>query len=160
MPASYPAGFDTMSDPAANLSGPPLHSTMHNQINDVIEAIEAKLGLNPSGVATTVAAVVATTTWTAVTFTSLWVNYGGGNQDVQYRKVGDRVEIRGAMSTGTIGSSAFTLPVGFRPLTIVNRGTVSNSAFGAIVIAAAGTFTPFVGSNAWFQCDCWFSVTA
>lgn len=56
MAASYPTGFDTMSDPAANLSGPPLHSTMHNQINDVIEAIEAELGLNPSGPFATVQA--------------------------------------------------------------------------------------------------------
>lgn len=59
MAASYPAGFDTMSDPAANLSGPPLHSTMHNQINDVIEAIEVELGLNPSDTDATVAALLA-----------------------------------------------------------------------------------------------------
>lgn len=59
MAASYPAGFDTMSDNSANLSGPPLHSTMHNQINLVIEAIEAELGLNPSGADATVAATIA-----------------------------------------------------------------------------------------------------
>lgn len=58
MAASYPAGFDTMSDPGSNLSGPPLHSTMHNQINDVVEAIEAELGLNPSGAYATVAAAL------------------------------------------------------------------------------------------------------
>lgn len=59
MAASYPAGFDTMSDPSTNLSGPPLHSTMHNQINDVIEAIEAELGINPSGADATVAATLS-----------------------------------------------------------------------------------------------------
>lgn len=59
MASSYPGGYDAMSDPAANLSGPPLHSTMHNQINDVIEAIEAELGLNPSGADATVAATLA-----------------------------------------------------------------------------------------------------
>lgn len=59
MAASYPAGYDTMDDPGANLSGPPLHSTMHNQINDVIEAIEAELGINPSGADATVAATLA-----------------------------------------------------------------------------------------------------
>lgn len=59
MAASYPGGFDTMSDPSSNLSGPPLHSTMHNQINDVIEAIEAELGLNPSGAFASVAVLLA-----------------------------------------------------------------------------------------------------
>lgn len=60
MPANYPTAFDTMSDPSANLSGPPAHSTMHGQINDVIEAMQVELGLNPSGASATVAALLAT----------------------------------------------------------------------------------------------------
>jgi hypothetical protein len=59
MPASFPSGFDTMSRPGSNLSGPPLHSTQHNQICDVIEAIEAELGIAPSGADATVAATLA-----------------------------------------------------------------------------------------------------
>lgn len=56
MAASYPTGFDSMSDPGSTLSGAPTHSSMHNQINDVAEAIEVELGLNPSGASATVAA--------------------------------------------------------------------------------------------------------
>ena len=56
MPANYPASLDALSDPGATLAGPPLHSTMHNQINDILEAIEAELGVAPSGTAATVVA--------------------------------------------------------------------------------------------------------
>ena len=59
MAASYPTGLDTMSDPGANLSGPPLHATMHTQINDVIEAMQSELGLSPSAGDATVTARLA-----------------------------------------------------------------------------------------------------
>jgi hypothetical protein len=34
---------------------------------------------------------------------------------MQYRKVGDMVELRGVIRGGTAGTVAFTLPAGFRP---------------------------------------------
>lgn len=58
MPASYPSGFDTLSDPGAGLNGPPLHSTMHHQINDILEAIETELGIDPSGADASIAATL------------------------------------------------------------------------------------------------------
>jgi hypothetical protein len=51
--------------------------------------------------------------WTAVTFAGTWVDYGGGFQPVEYRKVGDRVEMRGLAKSGS--GTVFTLPAGFRP---------------------------------------------
>jgi hypothetical protein len=53
--------------------------------------------------------------WTNVTFQNGWTNYGGTNQTVQYRMFVDLVQIRGAMKDGTNSSTAFTLPVGYRP---------------------------------------------
>jgi hypothetical protein len=53
--------------------------------------------------------------WTAVTFTNSWVDFGAGYQAVQYRKVGDMVELRGTMKNGTLGATAFTLPAGHLP---------------------------------------------
>lgn len=149
MPASYPAGFDTMSDPATNLSGPPLHSTMHNQINDVVEAIEAELGLNPSGADATVAASISLLraaavpgAWTAVLggigFTNGWVNFDAGHP-AQYRKIGDEVELRGLIKTGTVGTGAFTLPAGFRPFQTDDTFPVaSNGAYGQVTVFATG----------------------
>lgn len=98
--------------------------------------------------------------WTAVTFTNGWVNFNAGYQTCQYRKVADVVEIRGVMSTGTVASTAFTLPAGFRPASNHLIATVSNGAFGYITILSTGTFTPTAGSNVWFSIDCSFSTAA
>jgi hypothetical protein len=58
--AAYPTGYDAFTNPAGsdplNTSGAKLHSTQHGQVNDAIEAIEAELGLSPSGSEATVAA--------------------------------------------------------------------------------------------------------
>lgn len=58
--------------------------------------------------------------WTNVTFINGWTNFGGGLQGVQYRLVGDMVQVRGSAKNSTaIGtqtlSTIFTLPIGFRP---------------------------------------------
>jgi hypothetical protein len=58
--SAYPTGYDAFTNPAGsdplNTSGAKLHSTQHGQVNDAIEAIEAELGLSPSGSEATVAA--------------------------------------------------------------------------------------------------------
>lgn len=58
--SAYPTGYDAFTNPAGsdplNTSGAKLHSTQHGQVNDAIEAIEAELGLTPSGSEATVAA--------------------------------------------------------------------------------------------------------
>lgn len=170
MAANYPTNFDVLDDPAANLSGPPLHSSMHNQINDVIEAMQAELGLNPSGADATVAAflaalpsryVTAPTAWTAVTFVGGWVDYGDGvNQTMQYRKVGDIVELRGLIKTGAIPSTAFVLPVGFRPPKSLSFATVSADAFGRIAISDIGEVAVAQGGALYTAINLQFSTVA
>lgn len=59
MAASYPAGYDVMLEPGSSLSGPPLHDSLHLQLSDILAAIEAELGINPSGTDATVAATLA-----------------------------------------------------------------------------------------------------
>jgi len=56
------------------------------------------------------------TAWTPLTLLNGWLNYGGSYDIAQYRKIGDIVQIRGVINSGTIGSPAFNLPSGFRPL--------------------------------------------
>lgn len=59
MTTAYPAGLDSFTNPtpASNLNDVPvLHSSLHSNVNDAVEAIEAELGLNPRGASATVKA--------------------------------------------------------------------------------------------------------
>lgn len=100
---------------------------------------------------------VAVGPWITPTLSGTWVNHGGANQPLRYRKVGpDRVKIEGVIKSGTIGTSCMTLPAtgGYRPKFARQFGTVSNSLFGAYVINTDGTVLPYVGSNVFFAIEC------
>lgn len=102
----------------------------------------------------------AVTPWVAPTFSGTWVNSGGTNQTLRYRKVGaDRVKLEGVIKSGTIGTSCMTLPLGFRPKAARQFGAASNSLFGAFVVNTDGTVVPYAGSNVWFSIECEFEVT-
>jgi hypothetical protein len=53
------------------------------------------------------------------------------------------------VKSGAIGSTIFTLPVGYRPSAGFNVATASNGAYGEIAIDANGVVTATVGSNTW-----------
>lgn len=58
--------------------------------------------------------------WQAPTFTNGWSNYGSGFQALQYtRDNSGLVHIRGVVTGGASGTSIFTLPVGYRPVSDV-----------------------------------------
>lgn len=95
----------------------------------------------------------AVTPWQAPTFTGTWVNSGGTNQVMQIRKQGDKVKGRGVVKSGTIGTSVFTLPVGWRPKASRQFCTVSNSVFGAFYVGSDGTVVPYVGNNAFVSLE-------
>jgi hypothetical protein len=107
-------------------------------------------------------AALASTAWTAVTFTNGWVNVGAGWQTCQYRKVGDIVYIRGRIKSGTIGAAAFTLPAGFRPPASQQFIATSNdgATLAMMQILDTGTAAPATGSNLNVAFDIQFSVTA
>lgn len=96
----------------------------------------------------------------APAFSNSWVNFGGAYQTAQYRKVGDRVELRGTVKNGTALTTIFTLPSGFRPPASQIFPCVSSALFGAITITSAGAVTQSVGSNTSVSLDgIAFSVT-
>jgi hypothetical protein len=97
------------------------------------------------------------TTWTNVTFQNGWVNYGAGQQNAQYRKIGDLVYLRGGIKSGTNGLAAFTLPVGFRPAGVVNLigpgNTLGQAAHITITTAGAVNVSCEGGSTAFASLD-------
>lgn len=100
--------------------------------------------------------------WTAVTFTGGWSKYADANySNVSYRKASDIVQLRGLAAGGSVPSSIFTLPSGFRPPAYLAIAVASNNAFGRITVGADGTVLCDVGSPTWVSLDgVHFSTTA
>lgn len=96
--------------------------------------------------------------WTNVgSFSNSWVNYGLGTLSASYRLIGDRVLLRGAIKSGTVGSAAFTLPSGYRPTGTIILPALSNGAIGRLDIDSSGNVIPggasSTGSNVVFALD-------
>jgi hypothetical protein len=99
--------------------------------------------------------------WVSPTYQNGWVDYDtGGFNNVEYRKVGDEVQIRGIMKGGTPGTSpAFTLPPAFRPPGHLAFGSVADNAFAYFDVDATGEVRPQVGDTTWYSVICKFSTS-
>lgn len=82
-------------------------------------------------------------------FANSWVNYGSPYFSAGYWKDAlGWVHLRGVIKSGTVGSTAFTLPPGFRPASDVGPLIVfSNGGAGRLDIKADGTVTPVSPSS-------------
>lgn len=102
--------------------------------------------------------------WTPVTFQGTWANQTGGSQPVQYRKLGDMVQLRGQMAAGSMSSPAFTLPVGFRPpfLFMLSTGCFNGSAWvvARMDMNTDGRCVPIDGVANFYSVLCSFSISA
>lgn len=106
-----------------------------------------------------VAAAVNPSAWTVPAFQNGWVHFAGGYQSIQYRRINaDLVYLRGLMTSGTMPSVAFTLPVGFRPPATVQVPFPGSATF--IDITPAGTVLVSGGTNGAVVVDVCFSVLA
>jgi hypothetical protein len=95
--------------------------------------------------------------WIDVSFQNSWVDYGGVEQTIQYRKVGDMTHIRGTAKDGTLSATAFTLPIGYRPPALLDFEVQS----GTVEVNAAGEVKLFGASNTQYRCGyIQFSTTA
>lgn len=103
----------------------------------------------------TVVWVVDALGWTAPALLNSWVDYGGSFATAGYRKVAGVVYLKGLVKLGTIPSTVFTLPAGFRPAgqriftTLANAvvARVDVDTFGNVVVDTAA------GGNAWLSLD-------
>lgn len=87
-------------------------------------------------------------------FANSWVNSGGGAPTVAfYKDPYGVVRLKGWLKNGTIGTSAFTLPAGYRPTGQSEFAAVANGAFARLIIFDTGAVTLSIGSNVWFSLD-------
>ncbi len=93
-------------------------------------------------------------TWQDVSFQNSWVNFGSGTNDAQYCKDSfGFVHLRGVVKSGTVATTIFQLPAGYRPSANERMDCVSNDAQGRIHIGSGGNVQLTVGSNAWVSLD-------
>lgn len=103
------------------------------------------------------------TPWVAPTLLNGWVNYGNPWQNVQYRRIGDIVTIRGLATAGTVtsGTIIFNLPVGFRPPAWHIEVAEGGSIFGRFDVRSDGAVVWQIGAGtgAYYSLNAQFSVT-
>lgn len=87
-------------------------------------------------------------------FSNGWVNLDTDRPAGFYRDRG-RVFLTGLIKSGTMNTTAFTLPTGYRPASVNGLifPAVSNTALGILVISSTGTVVPNFGSNVYFSLD-------
>lgn len=83
------------------------------------------------------------------TFTNSWVLDGAFGY---YLNSFNELCFMGALKSGVLGSTAFTLPTGYRPIRTLRISCVSNGALGYIVINTNGTVVP-QGNNTYVSFD-------
>lgn len=81
--------------------------------------------------------------WSPVTFQNSWANTGTPYYDAAYhRDAFGVVRMRGRIDTGSSGTVAFTLPVGFRPTAQMDFSVDNSGSIAQVSIAANGEVTP------------------
>jgi hypothetical protein len=82
-------------------------------------------------------------------FANSWTFYGAPYSKAAYIRTPDGwVRLTGVIKLGTVGSSAFTLPPGYRPAVAPGPfAVVSNGVFGRVDVGTDGTVTPISPSN-------------
>ncbi len=80
--------------------------------------------------------------WQVPAYTNSWVDFGGGYAPMRYRRNSDKTELYGALKSGANGTTAFTLPVGYRPAEALFGPIVTSGGIGYLTISAAGLVAP------------------
>lgn len=105
------------------------------------------------GVANWTPQVLGDPAWTTATLTNSWVALAGRSAP-KYRINGsNEVCLKGAMSTGAIGSTAFTLPVGARPAETLVFSTAGATSGTQVTINTNGTVVASAGTNTHISLD-------
>jgi len=95
-------------------------------------------------------------------FTNSWVNFAGGHTTARFKKVHGSVHVAGLIKDGTANQAAFTLPLGYRPVTgtLVFSGQTSLTTVAALRfdIETTGIIRPISagGAGVWISLGCSF----
>ena len=83
-----------------------------------------------------------------VAFQNSWVNFGGTNASLSYYKDSlGIVHLKGTVKSGTVGTTIFTLPAGYRPQEAEIFVCSNNGAFGLTTVNPDGTVVQSGGAS-------------
>lgn len=86
-----------------------------------------------------------------ITISSFSNSWSAGTITPAYRKIGNRVQLRGRVTGGpgggTLGATAFTLPTGYRPQTTLVMNTATMAAANGVQIDTSGNVQPNASIN-------------
>jgi hypothetical protein len=121
MATNFPASLDTLTNPTSSDSlSSPSHSAQHANVNDAVEALQAKVGVDSSAVTSSLDYKVAQleTSGASVSFTPSWNNLtpGDGSESAFYTQTHDLVVVHVLLdfgsTTSVTGQVSIDHPVG------------------------------------------------
>jgi hypothetical protein len=86
-------------------------------------------------------------TWITPTLINNWVAYDTARTPKYYKDANGIVHVKGMMKSGTVGSSAFILPVGYRPDALRMFTTNSTNVFGLLQVDNTGAVTALTNNT-------------
>jgi len=96
--------------------------------------------------------VFAHDSWTAPSLVSSWANYGAGSTPAGYYKDPfSVVRLKGLVKSGGVGSTIFTLPVGYRPTYDWLFCVATDTGYGVVKVHDTGVVQAISGGNGWFS---------
>ena len=97
----------------------------------------------------------STGAWSSTpTFNTGWENYGGGEQDAQFKKVGDLVLLRGIIKrTSGTETTILTFTAGYRPPDTVRYCQATDTGAGRVEVAGTGELVLAAGGAGWVSLD-------
>lgn len=155
MASTFPTSLDTFTNPtASSLLTSPSHSLSHSDLNDAVEALEAKVAIGNTVLGT----------YQAYTPTFGVISIGDGTLAAQYCRVNNFVHAFGSLtfgSTTTIAVNAtMTLPVN----TVNTENGAVGSILGGVTYYDASAFLTYRGTidgrNAASNCAFWVNNTS
>lgn len=128
MATNYPTSLDSFTNPSAGSAlNSPSHAGQHADINDAMEAVQAKLGTGAGTIGT----------WTSYTPTFTGLTVGNGTLSFSYTQINKLVHVVGRFSLGSTSSVA-TTPIMSLPVT---RYTSELEVLGTGYLGDTGTAT-------------------
>jgi len=92
----------------------------------------------------------ASVSWISASYQNGWATYGGDYSHARYCKdEGGIVRLDGLVTGGSVGSTIFTLPVGYRPQYRIILAVVNGNSAARVDIRTAGLVTLNVGVDSW-----------